>query len=114
MEGFWTIEIGSSAGDYSGGVLFFKDGKIAGGDAGYYYLGTYQMIGDSAFVATLHLKPFIKEALSPFKTRRKELTIELEGSVKDPNHATAKGKADGLPDLRIGMKLERREESAAA
>jgi len=114
MEGFWTIEIGSSAGDYSGGVLFFKDGKIAGGDAGYYYLGTYEMTGDSAFVATIHLKPFIKEALSAFKTRRKELTLFLEGSVKDANHATAKGKTDGLPDLRIGVKLERREESVAA
>lgn len=114
MEGFWTIEFGSSAGDYSGGVLFFNEGKLAGGDAGYYYVGDYQMTGESSFTATLHLKPFIKEAVSVFKTRRKELTIRLEGSVKDLNHATAKGKTDGLPDLRIGMKLERRQESVAA
>jgi len=114
MEGFWTIEFGSSAGDYSGGVLFLKDGKIAGGDDGYYYLGSYEVKGDTALTATLHLKPFIKEARSAFNTTRKELTLHLEGSIKDPNHATAKGRADGLPDLRIGMRLERREESAAA
>jgi hypothetical protein len=114
MEGFWTVEFGSSAGDYSGGVLFFNDGKIAGGDAGYYYVGDYQMTGESSFTATLHLKPFIKEAVSVFKTRRQELTLNLEGTIKDLNHATAQGKSKGIPDLRIGMKLERREEAVAA
>lgn len=114
MEGFWTVEFGSNAGVYSGGVMFFKDGKIAGGDAGYYYLGTYEMTGAATFKVTLHMKPFIKEAKSIFKTRRKPFTLNLEGDVKDENHAIARGRAQEMPEFGVGMVLERREEAVAA
>lgn len=114
MEGFWTVEFGSSAGVYSGGVLLFKDGKIAGGDAGYYYVGTYRMTGPDTFSAILSVKPFIEDAKSIFKTKSKPFTLSLEGNVEDPNHAIARGKAEEMPDFRLGLVLERREEAVAA
>ncbi len=114
MEGFWTVEFGSNAGVYSGGVLFFNDGKIAGGDAGYYYLGTYEMTGDHTFSAILHVKPFIKEAKSIFKTKRKSFTLSLDGDIKDQNHAIARGRPEEMPEFGVGLVLERRVEAVAA
>ena len=114
MEGFWTVEFGSNAGVYSGGVLIFKDGKIAGGDAGYYYVGNYEMTSPDTFAATIHVKPFIEDAKSMFKTKRKAFTLNLEGDVKDPNHAIARGRPQEMPDFGVGLVLERREEAAAA
>jgi len=114
MEGFWTVEFGSNAGVYTGGVLIFSDGKIAGGDAGYYYLGTYEMTGKTTFKATLQMKPFIEDAKSIFKTKRKTFTLDLEGDVKDQNHAIARGRPKEMPDFGVGLVLKRREEAVAA
>ena len=114
MDGFWTVEFGSNQGVYSGAVLFFKDGKITGGDGGYLYLGSYAMTGETTFKATLHMKPFIKEAKSIFKTRRKSFTLDLTGDVKDENHAIARGYTVETPAFGVGMVLERREEAIAA
>ena len=42
MQGLWTIEFGSNAGVYNSGVIVMRDGKIKGGDASYYYDGSYE------------------------------------------------------------------------
>jgi hypothetical protein len=56
MDGLWTAEFGSSTGGFSGGVVVLRDGKLMGGDAGYYYLGDYQ-IREKSFQATIQVFP---------------------------------------------------------
>ena len=108
MDGFWTAEFGSSSGMFGGGVAVFKDGRIMGGDAGYFYLGEYRFTGNS-FKATLKISPFMQGVESVFKTVDRELTLDLEGSVSaDGKGATAQGQARGIPDVKFGVRLTKR------
>jgi len=36
VEGLWTVEFRGSMGNSGTGVVILRDGKIGGGDAGYY------------------------------------------------------------------------------
>ncbi len=107
MEGLWTVEFGSSTGIFGGGVAVFRDGKIWGGDATYYYVGEFQLTGQ-AFHATLRVFPFIEGAPSVFKTMNRDVTLNLDGSLTDANHAIAQGHPQGMPELKFGAKLTRR------
>lgn len=42
IDGLWTIEFMSLDNLYGAGVLVLKDGRLLGGDAGYYYSGEYK------------------------------------------------------------------------
>jgi T3SS negative regulator,GrlR len=108
MNGLWTAEFGSSTGMFGGGVAVFRDGEILGGDGTYYYVGRYTLTGN-AFVATLIVSPFIEGAESVFKTVGRVLTLELVGSLIDQGRATAQGHPKGMPDLKFGVKLTKRD-----
>ncbi len=114
MEGLWTIEFGSSEGIYGGGVIFFSAGKLVGGDCGYYYSGSYQVFDDSLFKATIHVKPFMSDCPSVFGTLRRDFTLNLNGRVKDPDHAIAQGNPEEMPQMDLGVVLTRRQEAQAA
>ena len=107
MEGLWTAEFGSSAGIFGGGVAIFKEGKIWGGDGGYFYIGDYQLTGNS-FRATIKVSPFIEGYESAFKTVGQTLTLDLSGSFTDNNRALAQGHPREMPNLTLGVKLTKR------
>lgn len=107
MEGLWTAEFGSSAGMFGSGVAVFRDGKILGGDNTYFYIGEYTLNGNT-FVATLRISPFIEGAESVFKTKGRDLTLELVGAITTDGRATAQGHPKGMPELRFGATLIRR------
>ena len=107
MDGLWTAEFGSSTGVFGGGIVVLQNGKVMGGDAGYYYLGEYTLRGN-AFEATIQISPFIKGYESVFKTVGQNLKLNLEGSVIDERHAIAQGHPEGMPYLRLGLKLTKR------
>ncbi|HWY07111.1 MAG TPA: GrlR family regulatory protein [Candidatus Acidoferrales bacterium] len=107
MNGLWTTEFGSSTGIFGGGVAFFQDGKIWGGDATYYYIGEYALNGNS-FKGTFKISPFIKGAESVFRTVGRELTIDLEGTLTSAHEAVAQGRPREFPTLNFGVKLTKR------
>jgi hypothetical protein len=107
LEGLWTAEFGSSTGMVGGGVAVFLDGRVLGGDGGYYYTGEYVFRADT-FVATLRIIPFIQGALSVFGTVGQELKLDLTGVVTPDGRATAQGHPKGMPHLKFGVKLTRR------
>ncbi len=117
MEGLWTIEFGSNVGVFGSGVIVLRSGKIEGGDASYYYLGSYEELGPSGhypmkFCATIKAKPFLKGALSVFKTVDKDFTLKLDGALKDEINGTAVGRPEGMPGMDIGIRLTRRSSAA--
>jgi hypothetical protein len=114
MEGLWTIEFGSSEGVYGGGVVVFADGKLMGGDSGYYYSGSYEVSDENLFTATLRVKPFIEDYPSVFNTLRKDFTLNLSGRIKDADHAIAQGNPEEMPQMDLGVVLTRRETVVAA
>jgi hypothetical protein len=107
MNGLWTAEFGTSAGMFVGGVAVFRDGEILGGDGTYYYIGQYTLTG-SALHAALTVSPFIQGAESVFGTVGKKLTLVLEGSLVDGDHATAQGYSTEIPGVKFGVKLTKR------
>jgi hypothetical protein len=107
MDGLWTAEFGSSAGMFGGGVVFFQDGRMFGGDGTYFYVGEYEFRGNT-FQATLRVSPFIDGAESIFKTVGQDLTLNLVGSLTGEGRAIAQGHPSGMPNLKFGVKLTKR------
>jgi hypothetical protein len=107
IDGLWSAEFGSSNGMFGGGVVVFRDGKLAGGDGTYFYLGEYVITGRE-FKATLKVSPFIEGAQSVFKTVGQDLTLELAGSFTSDTQAIAQGHPRGMESLNFGVKLTKR------
>jgi hypothetical protein len=107
MDGLWTAEFGSSAGVFGGGVATLRDGTITGGDGTYFYLGSYRLMGRT-FQATLKVSPYIEGAESVFKTKGRDLTLELTGSLTPDGQVIAQGTPREVPDVRFAVKLTRR------
>ena len=108
IEGLWTAEFGSTAGRFGGGVVVFRDGRVMGGDSGYYYLGTYSLVTGNEFRATIDVVPFINGIESVFNTLGRNLKLELTGTLTDGAHAIAQGYPVGMPGLKLGVKLAKR------
>jgi hypothetical protein len=107
IDGLWTAEFGSSTGVFGGGVVVFQNGKVMGGDAGYYYLGDYRLT-EGALVATIEISAFIKGFESVFNTVGQNLKLNLVGSIVDETHVIAQGHPEQMPNLRLGVKLTKR------
>jgi hypothetical protein len=107
MEGLWTVEFGSTIGGFGAGVVVFHEGRVMGGDNGYFYLGAYALNGNE-LRATIDVVPFIKGIESVFSTLGRNLRLELEGTVTSPGQAIAQGHPAEMPLLKIGVKLTKR------
>ena len=108
MDGLWTAEFGSSNGISGGGVAVFRDGLIFGGDATYYYTGSYRVVGKT-FTAALTIIPYIEGSESVFGTIGQELTIDLQGSLVSERDAIAQGYPREMPGFNFGAKLTKRK-----
>jgi len=107
MQGLWTIEFGSSTGRFGAGVVVFKEGRVMGGDSGYYYIGTYSLVGDE-FSAKIDLVPFVPGIETVFNTLGHNVKLSLTGTLIDSEHATAQGSPVAMPHLKLGVKLTKR------
>jgi len=111
------VEFGSNVGSFGSGVVVLREGKIEGGDASYYYIGSYERTlpedrFPSPFRAKLQIKPFLPNAESVFRTFGKDFTLNLEGTFKDENTAVAVGTPEEMPGVNLGVRLIRREKAA--
>jgi len=109
MDGFWTVEFGSSTGIFGGGVVVIRGEKIVGGDAGYFYIGDFHF-QHGAFSSRVQVSPFIEGYESVFKTVGKSFLLELEGSLNDPTHAVAQGRVQGFSGT-LAVRLTKRTEA---
>lgn len=108
MEGLWTIEFGSTTGDFGAGTVVFHDGKVQGGDSSYYYDGTFKMDGDS-FTAQVDVRPFIFGGISVFGTIGKDISLSISGKLVDNKNAIAQGSLSVVPQHKLGIKLIKRD-----
>jgi T3SS negative regulator,GrlR len=109
MQGLWTVEFGSTTGQFGAGVVVFQDGHILGGDNGYFYTGTYIQTGPRVFHATIDITAFVEGIESVFSTLGKNLKLRLVGILaEDGSNATAQGALSELPQSRLGVKLVKR------
>ena len=70
VDGLWTVEFSSSLGLAGKGVLVIEDNRLLGGDAGYYYHGTFNLEKGN-FTGELTITRYDKTSISVFGNRDK-------------------------------------------
>jgi hypothetical protein len=82
IEGFWIIKF-TAAQIYGSGVAVFSDGKVYGGETGFYYLGTYEADGDvvKARVLIRNFDPTIPSGFGILGDYEMDVSAMLEGDT---------------------------------
>lgn len=89
-DGLYAVNFKSSTQDFGSGVISVQNGKVNGGDHGYFYQG-HVGIDDSKLSGTIQIKQWNRNVTSvfgpipqfdlPLAGQSKGDTFELEGSV---------------------------------
>lgn len=103
IDGLYSVEFQTPAGAGSG-VVYFSDGKLNGGDAAIFYVGTYKEDG-SAFKATVKTGRHADNGIvSVFGTD--EVQIDIDGTVSG-DRITAKGSSPQAPGMQFQANLRK-------
>ena len=78
-DGLWTIEFLSTLGRSGKGVVVLVGNRFLGGDAGYYYSGTYS-VNDNTLTGTVNVTRFDINNISVFGDIG-QISLELEGTI---------------------------------
>lgn len=107
LEALWSVEFVSSLQDFGAGVAVLETGRILGGDAGYYYVGSYK--GENGVVqADITVTHYNGEPNSVFGPR-KQFNLRLTGKPQEQVMGFH-GYVVEDPDSRIAIRLTRRAE----
>src|SRR3990167_1716904 len=98
FNGLWTIEFISTMNRFGAGVLVLNNGRLLGGDNGYYYLGNYD-VNDDNIRGTVAIIRFNKNVVSVFGDID-QFSLTFAGQIK-PDSVEAVASFDNTPDLQI-------------
>ncbi len=107
IEALWSVEFASNVQMQGAGVAVFETGRILGGDAGYYYIGSYK-IKDSHITADIRVVNYRGGPTSIFGPIP-EFNLRVAGTVQTPMFEV-EGQMIENPALRIRVRLTRRAE----
>jgi hypothetical protein len=103
VNGLWTAEFTTASGAGTG-VVVFVDGRIMGGDAAYYYSGTYQEEGPR-----LNARLFVKHYAGPLTNvfgQLREVHLTLVASAGG-QYIIARAYDPSFPWRQMSIKLQR-------
>jgi|ERR1700683_40139 len=105
QEGLWTVQFQGPNG-WGGGAVVLTKGQALGGDAGFTYIGTYEVTGDTirGRIAVKNYDPSVQSVLGV----RGDFELLLEGKVQGDS-ITGMGTMANSPNARIAMRLTKRE-----
>jgi len=107
IEGLWTVEFRTSIGGVGfGTVIFEKDGRVAGGDAGYYYMGSYTLDQDkiTGEVRVQRHNPREVSVFGPLEHGDLKISGTIQGSSM-----TVSGQLTQNPGVEITIKATKQE-----
>ena len=87
FNGLWTIEFISTENRSGRGVLVLNDGRLLGGDEGYYYSGQYQIAGIK-IQGTVNVIRFDPTTLSVIGNIDR-FALQFSGEINDYNFTLA-------------------------
>lgn len=107
LEALWSIEFLSNVGGFGSGVVVLETGRILGGDAQYFYVGSYS-VENHTIKATVKITHYAGQPLSVFG-QANEVTLNLTGVPANDTFEVA-GSVAGNPGLNIRIRFTRRAE----
>lgn len=104
IDGFWLVHAERQGGS-AGGVAVFINGKIFGGDSGFYYLGTYQEKDGivKARVAVHNFDPAVLNIMG----QATDYELSVSGVFKD-DAITGTAVIPGIPNQSMSVRLTRK------
>lgn len=104
IEGFWVIKF-TAAQIYGSGVALFSDGKVYGGETGFYYLGTYEADGNvvKARVLIRNFDPTIPSGFGIPSDYEMDVSAMLDGDTMSGTAVVT-----GHPQYSLGIRLTRK------
>jgi len=98
FNGLWIIEFISTMNRFGAGVLVLNNGRLLGGDNGYYYSGNYD-VKDGSIRGTVAIIRFNKNVISVFGDVD-QFSLTFVGQIKTDS-VEAVASFDNMPDLKI-------------
>ncbi len=107
IDGLWTVEFISTINRSGKGVLVLNNGRLLGGDEGYYYSGTYQVTG-AKIQGKVNVIRFDPNNLSVFGDID-HFTLSFSGDISD-YHLTAAATITDNPKFQIRVVAHKKED----
>lgn len=111
LEGLWTLSFASNVGGAGNGIVVFETQKIFGGDADYYYLGSYD-VKNEKIKAEVKVTFYGNSPNSIFgEDQEFELIIEgkLPNNINIGNNIELRGYRKDSPEKIIVILCKKRE-----
>jgi hypothetical protein len=106
INGLWIVQFHGPQGN-GGGIVVLIDGRVYGGDSGFYYLGSYEL-KDASFKGRVMVKNF-DPALPNVLGIVGDFELLLEGTVQGPS-IVGTGALASAPNARIVVRLTKRSD----
>jgi hypothetical protein len=107
VEALWSIEFQSNGGSIASGVVVFESQRVLGGDAQYFYVGSYS-IENHIIHATVKITHYAGEPNTVFGPLD-EATLHLSGMVANDTFEIS-GTVVEKPDSSVLITFTRRAE----
>jgi hypothetical protein len=98
LEGLYSVKFNSNMGSWGAGVALFTNGKVYGGDASYYYMGTANVEGENVS-ARIHVGHHQGERMSIFGSLN-EFNLEVSGTPSGDSFSLS-GHVVEQPNMKI-------------
>lgn len=108
INGLWTIEFISTLSRGGTGVLVLHDGRLLGGDNGYFYTGRYSFTGD-AIDGSIDVVRFNLNVISVFGDADR-FSLTFRGNVSEDITIDGIAELEGRTDLRVQIKCKKKED----
>jgi hypothetical protein len=106
VDGFYLMQLETVQGS-GGGVIILSKSRVLGGDTGFYYLGQYDLQGQS-LTARVSVRKFLNNVVSIFGIEGDydvDLTATVEGNV-----INGKAVIPGHPEASLLVRLTKRSD----
>lgn len=106
IEALWSVEFKTDKNYGGSGIAVFENGRVLGGDATYYYVGSYQIKDGvaSASLEVIHYAGPLNNVFGAFK----KVSLTLSGEIGHDSFVVS-GTAKEAPG-QISIRLTRRAE----
>jgi hypothetical protein len=103
VEALWTVRFGAEGtpvDDLEGGVAMFESGRIFGGDAGFAYIGNFEL-KDGRFTGALRILRHHPEWRSLYGMMEDAFELSFAGTLVTEDEIVAKLMRPGFPDAKL-------------